>query len=131
MPVPAVPEGKYVEVGGGMRILGGHERNIVRVGREQVADDALRRARHLEFLLVTVQVPAQETLERDMLLVDRGRLTRPLVGAYRPAIILSNVDLPQPDVPTMALKLPDANARLMSSSTVNDSAVPLPNTCES
>ena len=54
----------------------------------------------------------------------------PSVGAYNPAIILRSVDFPQPEVPTMVLNLPDRNSRLISSSTVSASGVPVPKVCD-
>ena len=43
--------------------------------------------------------------------------TSPLVGERKPAMVLSSVDLPQPEGPTMQRNSPFATSRLMSFST--------------
>ena len=54
-----------------VRKLGRHQGDVLRVGIEQLLHDGLRTSRHLELLLVAIQVLVEKMLESNVLLIDR------------------------------------------------------------
>lgn len=102
--------------------LGNAVRRIAQAGQPQADGDILtdRQVREKADILKDIADPATEQVRGSASTATPSIVTRPALGAISRLTILSNVDLPEPEAPTSATKVPPA----MVSETPSTARVP-------